>query len=193
MSTDYQYSLEQCDVADKKALRSYRDKRRVWLRWIETDEHHAIWRVLSSLIWDDASFKMLTGFAVGNKESPLNNSLLGEALLHGHVATQVLAIRRLIDDGNSDIISLRRLVKDLKKHFQLFTRENYVCFDGLPYDYEAVQQRQMTEHLNKGFFGARPPGQRRGRRQKWLTSNLTSWQASLPPTGDATTCCQSHC
>ncbi len=47
-----------------------------------------------------------------------------EALLNGHVATQVLAIRRLMDNGGSDIISLRRLVKDLQSNFHLFTREN---------------------------------------------------------------------
>jgi len=67
-------------------------------------------------------------------------------LLDGHVATQVLAIRRLMDDGNSDIISLRRLVKDLRRSFDLFTRENYVCFDGLPYDYEAVRHARFIDN-----------------------------------------------
>jgi hypothetical protein len=72
-------------------------------------------------------------------------------LLDGHVATQVLAIRRMMDDGNSDIISLRRLVKDLRRNFALFTRENYVCFDGLPYDYEAVRHARFIE--NAGNWG----------------------------------------
>jgi len=155
MSADYDYCIEQCDVDDKRSLQSYRDKRRVWLSWIETDEHHAIWRVLADMIWTDVSFRTLTGFAVADDENALNNSLLAEALLNGHVATQVLAIRRLIDDRNEDIISLSRLVKDVKRNVGLFTRENYVCFDGLPYDYEAAQQKEMAEHLNKGcFWGA---------------------------------------
>ena len=171
MPTDYRYAVAQCDVTYKKTLRSYRDKRGVWLSWIETDEHHAIWQVLSSMIWTDVSFRTLTSFAVSNEESSLNNTLLAEALLNGHVATQVLAIRRLMDDGNSDIISLRRLVKDLKKHFDLFTRENYVCFDGLPYDYEAVQRRQMAEHLNKGFFWGATSGP-----EAWGTSKMAHEQ-----------------
>jgi hypothetical protein len=92
---------------------------------------------------------------VGDEANALNNHLMIEALLNGHVATQVLAIRRLFDDGNNDIISLRRLVKDLKRNFNLFTRENYVCFDGLPYDYEAVQHKEMMERVGKGcFWGA---------------------------------------
>jgi hypothetical protein len=63
--------------------------------------------------------------------------LLVQALIDGHVATQVLAIRSLVDNGNSDIISLGRLVKDIRCNFHLPTRANSVCFDGLPYDYEA--------------------------------------------------------
>ena len=29
-------------------------------------------------------------------------------------------------------------------------RENYVCFDGLPYDYEAVEYREMLAQVGKG-------------------------------------------
>ncbi len=79
---------------------------------------------LSSMVWTDAVFKTLTSFALGNDDNALNNPLMMEALLNGHVATQVLAIRRLMDNGGSDIISLRRLVKDLQSNFHLFTREN---------------------------------------------------------------------
>jgi hypothetical protein len=150
MTDDYTYTIAQCDVTPEKrhALESYRDKRRSWLSWIDTDEHHAIWKVLWSMVWTDVSFKVLTNFAVNDENNGLNNSLLAEALLDGHVATQVLAIRRLMDNHN---ISLRRLVKDLRHNFTLFTRENYVCFDGLPYDYEAVQQKA---HWKSGFIGS---------------------------------------
>jgi hypothetical protein len=153
MADDYAFTIAQCDVPTERraALQSYRDKRRLWLSWISTDEHHAIWTVLSSMVWTDVAFKTLTNFAVGDEDNALNNHLMVEALLDGHVATQVLAIRRLMDDGNSDIISLRRLVKDLKRNFALFTRENYVCFDGLPYDYEAVRRTHFIE--NAGSWG----------------------------------------
>ena len=160
MPDDYAYPLTQCDVATEKraALESYRSKRRLWLSWIDTDEHHAIWQVLSSMVWTDVSFKVLTHFAVNNENNGLNNSLLAEALLNGHVSTQVLTIRRLIDDSNSDIISPRRLVKDLRRNFGLFTRENYVCFDGLPCDYEAVQLKEMMERAGKGAFWGETSG-----------------------------------
>ncbi len=153
MPNDYACPIAQCDVTTEKraALERYRDKRRLWLSWISTDEHHAIWTVLSSMVWTDVAFKTLTNFAVGDEANALNNHLMVEALFDGHVATQVLAIRRLVDDGNSDIISLPRLIKDLRRNFSLLTRENYVCFDGLPYDYEAVRRARFME--NSGSWG----------------------------------------
>ena len=96
MAADYDYTTAQCDVSDKRALQSYRDKRHLWLSWIGTDEHHAIWTVLSDMVWMVVSFKALTHFAIGDENNGLNNSLLGQALIDGHVATQVLAIRRLM-------------------------------------------------------------------------------------------------
>ena len=160
MAEEYTYTLAECDVRIERhsVLQSYRDKRRLWLSCISTDEHHAIWTVLSSMVWTDVAFKTFTSFAVGDEANALNNHLMAEALLNGHVATQVLAIRRLVDDRNRDIISLRRLVKDLRRNFDLFTRENYVCFDGLPYDYEAVQQKEMIERAGKGAFWVETSG-----------------------------------
>jgi hypothetical protein len=160
MPDDYAYPVAQCDIAANKrgALQSYRDKRRLWLSWIDADEHHAIWRVLSSMIWTDVSFKTLTQFAINDEDNALNNTLLGQALIDGHVATQVLAIRRLMDNGSSDIISLRRLVKDLRRNFHLFTRENYICFDGLPYDYEAVMHKEILAHAGTGPYWGQTSG-----------------------------------
>ena len=162
MTGDYEYRLEQCDVTPEKraALQSYRDKRRLWLWWIETDDQHAIWQILSSMVWSDVSFKTLSHFAIGDENSCLNNVLLTEALVEGHVAGQLLAIRRLMDDSNKDVISLRRLVKDVRRNFHLFTRENYVCFDGSPYDYKAVLQQELIEHAGERFFWGDTSGPR---------------------------------
>jgi len=160
MADDFAYPIAECDVPTERhaALQSYRDKRRLWLSWIDRDEHHAIWQTLSSMVWTDVSFKVLIHFAVIDESNALSNTLLGQALIDGHVATQVLAIRRLMDDGRNDIISLRRLVKDLRRNFDLFTRENFVCFDGLPYDYEAVQRKEITERIVRGAFWGETSG-----------------------------------
>jgi hypothetical protein len=52
MGDDYTYPITQCDVPHERraALESYRDKRRLRLSWIDKDERHAIWQVLSSMV-----------------------------------------------------------------------------------------------------------------------------------------------
>jgi hypothetical protein len=66
------------------------------------------------------------------------SGLLAHFLDQGYVATQVLAIRRLLD-SRKDVFSLRRLLDNITTHQHLITREIYVCNDGLPYDSEAWQ------------------------------------------------------
>jgi hypothetical protein len=151
VSNDYRYSIFECDVIDKHGLERYRSKRREWLSWIETDNHHAIWKVLHTMIWADVSFRTFTHLAIRNNNSALHNYLLTDALFSGHIATQVLAIRRLIDKTKG-VISLRRLVRDIRSNLSLLTRENYVCFDGLPFDYATVQRKEMLARAGDVFW-----------------------------------------
>src|SRR5439155_4784372 len=62
------------------------------------------------------------------------SSTLAYLLDRGYVFTQVLAIQKLLDN-REDVISVRRLLKDVRKHRGVITREVYVAGDGLPYDY----------------------------------------------------------
>lgn len=154
MTQQYEHKLAECDVSDENrtTLEKYRGKRLLWRSWIDDDEHHAIWQVLNDMAWRDVAMRSLTDLALSSTESALNNSLLMEALLEGHVAMQVLAIRRLIEDGRS-VLSLRRLVKDVTANSQLITRENFVCFDGLPYDFAKVRDADIMERTNAGTPG----------------------------------------
>jgi hypothetical protein len=85
LSDDYVYPAAQCDVAPDRrgALQSYRDKRRLWLSWIDSDEHHEIWTTLSSMVWTDTAFKVLAQFAIDDEDNALNNTLLGPRLRPG--------------------------------------------------------------------------------------------------------------
>ena len=67
MDKDYEYPVDQCDVTDKAALRTLREKRCLWLSWINTDEHHAIWTVLSSMVWSDVSFRTIMSVAIATR------------------------------------------------------------------------------------------------------------------------------
>ncbi|GAA0607896.1 hypothetical protein [Paenochrobactrum glaciei] len=133
----YKYDLRDCDVTDKKSLHSFRQKRKQWSNWLDDDEEHAIWNVIHTLVWRDVTFATISKLALENPDGPLHTTMLGDTLVNGHVTMQAMALRRLID-RRRDVISLPRLITDIKANWHLLTRENFVCFDGLPYDYEAV-------------------------------------------------------
>lgn len=87
------------------------------------------------------SFRALVRARQMNERGALGNPLIAEALVEGHFAVQTLAIRRLMDTKRTGVISLVKLLKDIEANIKLFTRENFVAFDGLPYDYASAQQR----------------------------------------------------
>jgi hypothetical protein len=144
MTQPYAYDVRDCDVLDREGLNSFRQKRAQWSSWLDDDPDHAIWDTVAALVWRDTTFATVSKLALENPAGPLTATLLGETIVSGHVAMQVLALRRLIDRG-SDIISLRRLITDLRRNWHLLTRENFVCFDGLPYDYVAVMREVWAE------------------------------------------------
>ena len=163
----YQFTVDRCDVEDRNALQSFRDRRRNWLVQMETDEN-AVWRTISDMVWSDVSFRTIAMIAEKNAGSPIHNQLLTESLISGYFATQVLGVRRVMDKTASTI-SLFHLLNDIKRSLSLFTRENYVCFDGLPYDWQATEARVMQAMILR-------PGERVG---FWMSnSGPDAWQQS---------------
>ena len=155
MADEYKYDVSKCDVASERRdqLQAFRDKRRQWLSWVDNDEHHAISLAVSSMAWSDVSIRTLSQIAITDENSALHNTLVADGLINGYIATQVLAVRRLMDKSKG-VISLRKLIVDMRSNIKLFTRENYVCFDGLPYDYAAVENILAERHRDGGAFWA---------------------------------------
>jgi hypothetical protein len=69
------------------------------------------------------------------------------------------------------LFSLRRLIIEMRRNWPLFTRENSVCHDGLPYDYEAVMVKEMTARAGGGAFWAAITGP-----DAWATARLAHEQ-----------------
>jgi len=106
----------------RSQLESYRANRRQWLTWLDGDEHHAIWTNLSAMVWTDVSYRTLRQLVIvhedKNETSCLNNAPVAEQIIQGYVARQVLGIRRLLDK-TSGVISLRRLIIDMRSNWPL--------------------------------------------------------------------------
>jgi hypothetical protein len=147
----YEYLPEDCDVADRERLVAYRAKRSEWLRLLDDDPQHSISKQLSAMQWNDVAYRCFNEarrFASAAQPTSAVAPMLGEFLDVGYVATQVLAISKLLErnpkDPNKSVISLRRVVEDLAEHRQLLTREMFICHDGLPYDPAPARERFYT-------------------------------------------------
>ncbi|CAN7235552.1 hypothetical protein LJR098_000859 [Rhizobium sp. LjRoot98] len=170
MNTKYTYPVNECDVEDKEKLRAFREKREQWKRWLDDDPDHAIWSTVQELVWRDTQFATIVQLAKDNPDGPLNTSLIAEALIGGHAAQQIMAIRRLTDRGKNRF-SLSRLIIDVKGSVHLLTRENFVCFDGLPYDYQSVSAEEWSERRPGAVFWGHTTGPK-----AWSTSERTHEQ-----------------
>jgi hypothetical protein len=157
--TRYKSRVEDCDVTDRDALIKYRVKRDEWLRWYELNEGepNSIQQQLFGMFFIDMTYRILSeaGQAQGSSKVPPQSPLLAQLLDQGSVATQVLAIRRLLDK-RKDVVSVRRLLDDLSDHRHLITREIYVCYNGLPYDAESWEKLPQT--IETKMWGIDAPG-----------------------------------
>jgi hypothetical protein len=145
---NYHYAIEQCDVQDRSLLKNFREKRSAWLLWLDHKEPSSIDNQFYSMMWCDAVFWTLNEarkFAAENSPSSAITPILAEFIDHGYLAQQILSISKLVEKNSPQpgkgIISLRRLVDEICENSFLFTRENYVCNDGLPFDPELARQK----------------------------------------------------
>jgi hypothetical protein len=122
-----------CDVQDKDRLRKHRELRKKWLAWLQADPNHPIWSQLFKIVVNDLAVRTLSAAAENDPQSPLHNPLLVRTILEGHQDAQILGIRRLWDN-DTKVISVRRLLKDIRANLDAVTREIYVSGNGLPYN-----------------------------------------------------------
>ncbi|HSS98451.1 MAG TPA: hypothetical protein VLK33_15550 [Terriglobales bacterium] len=176
----YKSRIEDCDVVDRAALIEYRTKRQEWLKWYElhVDEPHSIQQQIMSMIFVDLSYRMMAiPRAEPNPNVSAKSGLLAHLLDQGYVATQVLAVRRLLD-GRTDVISLRRLFDDIENHKRLFTREIYVGYDGFPYDFE--EWKSQPQDVMTEIWGIEAPGLQRFLMSRQLHEKFDRLAGTLP-------------
>ena len=149
---NYTYSIEECDILDREKGEAFRCKRLQWMEWLNGEDPHSISHQIYTMLWDYALFCTVNELRRIAKTKPENGIAFNGPVIRlfdaGFATTQATAIRRLIEKPKKNpkwaVISLRRILKDIKENIDLITRENYVCYDGLPYDYEALRDKWLS-------------------------------------------------
>lgn len=173
--TFWSVPIEDCDVESKDALRLYRRKRAEWLDWLCGEDDHSVISQIHLMSWNYVVWRIINEsrrLAMEKpRSSPALSRMLGGFIDNGFVATQALAIRRLMEEAaknpDKQVISLHRLVFDLKENQKLFTREIFVGFDGLPFDPEPARLRWVEQT----------------RRSLKKTGGFAYWVEEYPPAG----------
>jgi hypothetical protein len=130
-----------CDVSDKVNLALFVQKREEWKRCIIGTLPHAVHRQVTHMLWNDTVFRTFNEarrLTIEAKSEKFGfNAPLIRLLDEGFVATQTMSIRRLTDrnfrEPEKAVISLVRVIDDIKENTDLVTRENYMCGEGGPY------------------------------------------------------------
>ncbi len=131
----------ECDVEDTELLALFRLKRDEWKRCL-IDDNHSVSRQISHLLWNDTVFRAFNEARRLSMETKKDDVGLNGPVINlmdeSFFASQVMKIRRLTDpnffDPKKAVISLRRIIDDIADSLHLFTRENYICFDGTYYE-----------------------------------------------------------
>jgi len=130
-----------CDVNDKAKLALFIQKREEWKRCIVGDAPHAVHRQITHMLWNDTVFRAFNEarritIEGGSKKYGFNAPLL-RLFDEGFLVSQTMSIRRLTDrnfrEPEKAVISLVRVIDDIKENINLVTRENYMCHEGNPY------------------------------------------------------------
>jgi len=123
-------------VTNQGRLTKFLDKRKEWFDLYDgtTTEPNSIQRQLQLMVFSELSHRVLIKEQRDQQSDSLPSiPVLGYVLEGSYYATQILAIRRLLDK-TPNVHSLRRVLDDVKANKELITRENYVSFDGKPYE-----------------------------------------------------------
>lgn len=132
--------FEKCNSSNIESLVLFRSMLKKIDSLVFSDDIHSLRSQYESIQWDDMiyrCFKYSLNLNLSkNKLTEYQNSfyLLFEKT---YFQSLLLSIRRITDDNDRspsrEIISIRRVIEIIEDNIDLFTRENYICYNGLPY------------------------------------------------------------
>ena len=147
-------NLCECDVEDKESLAVFRNKMRRWHQILTGDDIHSIFNQIQDMIWNDTVYRTFNeARRLSEETNDPSTGLPGtiiELLDLSFLVSQTMAIRRLTDSHEwrpeRAVHSLPSLVEEIKESKSFFSRENYVCYDGIPFEGGKLPHPLGREH-----------------------------------------------
>jgi hypothetical protein len=173
------------EVKDEGALDNYLTKRAEWFSWydVTSAEPNSLQSQLFLMLLSEMSYRVLREERDVQAGDAFAIPIVAHLLDSGYFSSQVLAVRRLLDK-RPDVISLRRLLDDIKRHRHLLTREIYVSFDQTPYDagplQSEIEELQMPESPFSDNMRSRQRHERFDRLSETSASNRSRFDRVHP-------------
>jgi hypothetical protein len=135
----------------------FRRRRELWLECLTGSDGNSVKNQVHRMIWNAASFRVINEarrIAPTNKHGkPKLSGLEHELINNGFFAYQAIAIRRLGDtfplEGPKGVFSLAGLLRDLRTHAHLFTRNNMTQVEAERADYPKFYLRVRHEQIDE--------------------------------------------
>jgi hypothetical protein len=168
----YKFSVEQCDVLHerRRQLQRFREARQDWLDRLNGPHANAVSNQLRSLMYFDTAYATLSAARTLEAHRPVNE-LLWMLYEYGYPCLIATGVRRLVDtdERTGSLMSLVLAIEKVERNEHLFTRENYVCNDGLPFDPQPAmaQFHQSVPTNSANFFRVPSSGP-----QAWMSSEI---------------------
>jgi hypothetical protein len=150
-----------CDVVDMEKLAIFRVNILKWQEILTGNDPHSIYNQIQEIIWDDNVYRTFNEARRISAETNDPSTGLAGTLIdlvdRMFVTHQSMAIRRLIDEHewrpDRSVYSLPRLLKEIEQNKALFTRENYLCYDGLSFNGKGLtwQEELIYKDRQKKF------------------------------------------
>ncbi|OHB60299.1 MAG: hypothetical protein A2167_03480 [Planctomycetes bacterium RBG_13_46_10] len=133
------------------------EKFKEWKKWYSEDDN-SICAQIRDMLLDAAVFNVINEarkYATTDARGyPELNELIHGLINRSFLKTQTLSIRKLYDE-RQDVISLQRLINDMKENKAFITRENILSAIELPYNYEeAINEGHRTNNSKMIAEGA---------------------------------------
>jgi AbiU2 len=150
-------NLCECDVEDKESLAVFRNKIRRWCQILTGDDIHSIFNQIQDMVWNDTVYRTFNeARRLSEETNDPSTGLPGtviELLDLSFLMSQTMAIRRLTDSHEwrpeRAVYSLPSLIEEIKESKAFFSRENYVCYDGIPFEGDKLQHPQDLVHSSR--------------------------------------------